>query len=131
MATPSAEALARSYFDAVHDGDLDKLAGLFAEDATVYFPVRDPVVGREAIRSFYADVFKLYATRTDDCRRIFRDSQGNVAVEISFVGKLGSGKEVAFEAVDLFTAKDGRIQELRIFYDSVKVMRMLGTLPSQ
>ena len=54
-----------------------------------------------------------------------------VAAEIHFDGTTNTGQKAEFEAVDIFHVKDGLIRELRIYYDSYKVMSMLGTLPSR
>jgi len=129
--TTSNQAVVRSYFDAIHSGELDNLASLFAEDASLHFPLSEPIVGRGAIRQFYEGVFNFYSKRSDHVSRLFFSEDGSVAAEIHFDGTTSTGKEVTFDAVDLFTVAQGKIQKLQIFYDSAKVMKMLGTLPNQ
>lgn len=126
----SPEGLARAYFDAVHAGDSARLAALFAEDAVLRFPTLDPIVGREAIRTFYANVFTFYAKRSDQVTRWFHADDA-VAAEIHFEGLTGDGKNVVFDAVDLFTVSGGKIARIEIYYDSASVLRMLGTLPNK
>lgn len=130
MTTPN-ETVVRSYFDAIHGGELDKLAVLFAEDASLHFPLSDPIVGRAAIRKFYQGVFNFYSKRSDRLNRFFFSEDGSVAAEIHFDGRTSTGKDISFDAVDLFTLAKGKIQKLQIFYDSAKVMKMMGTLPNQ
>lgn len=127
----TSEHVVRSYFAAINDTRLDDLAGGFAEDASLHFPLTDPIVGRENIRRFYEGVLEFYPTRYDDARRFFFSADGSVAVEIYFEGRTATGRDVAFDAVDLFTIAEGRIQKLQIFYDSAKVMEMIGGLPNQ
>ncbi len=122
-------AIAKRYFTAVNESRLDDLAAVFAEDAVLSFPMLPPVVGRKAIREFYAGVLVFYPERRDDITRWFVSEGGDVAAEISFVGRTSSGRNVAFDAIDVFTVRNGAIQKLTIYYDSAKVVEMLGELP--
>ncbi|MBI3948832.1 MAG: nuclear transport factor 2 family protein [Acidobacteria bacterium] len=130
MATHS-ETIVRAYFDAIHDGRLDDLAALFAENASLHFPLTEPIVGREAIRQFYAGVFAFYTKRSDHTSRYFLSEDGGVAAEIHFEGTTSTGQDVVFDAVDVFDIGEGQIQKLQIFYDSARVLKMLGSLPNQ
>jgi len=122
-------AIAKRYFTAVNESRLDDLAAVFAEDAVLSFPMLSPVEGRKAIRDFYAGVLVFYPERRDDITRWFVSESGDVAAEISFVGKTSTGRNVTFDAVDVFTIRNGEIQKLTIYYDSAKVLQMLGDLP--
>lgn len=128
-ATTDSVAVAKAYFDAVNETRLDDLGRVFAENATLSFPMLDPIVGRRAIRDFYAGVLEFYPRRLDEVTRWFVSEAGDVAAEIHFEGETATGRSVVFDAVDLFRVREGEIQELRIFYDSAKVMRMVGELP--
>lgn len=128
-ATTDSVAVAKAYFDAVNETRLDDLGRVFAENATLSFPMLDPIVGRRAIRAFYAGVLEFYPKRLDEVTRWFVSEAGDVAAEIHFEGETATGRSVVFDAVDLFRVREGEIQELRIFYDSAKVMRMVGELP--
>jgi len=56
------EAAVREYVAAFDVGSADRVAALYAEDATVEDPVGSPLrIGREAIRAFYADSMKTGA----------------------------------------------------------------------
>lgn len=123
------EKVVRAYFAAVNETRLDDLVALFAPDASLHFPMSDPIVGREAIGQFYANVLQFYPERFDDVRRLFFSSEGDVAVEIHFEGRTQTGRQVIFEAVDLFTIRHGQIWKLQIFYDSARVLQMIGALP--
>ncbi len=123
------EEIVRAYFAAVNETRLEDLVALFAPEASLHFPLSDPIVGREAIGRFYANVLQFYPERFDEVRRLFFSPEGDVAVEIHFEGKTATGREVVFEAVDLFTIREGLIQKLQIFYDSARVLEMIGALP--
>jgi ketosteroid isomerase-like protein len=126
-----AELAARAYFNAVHAGDTEALAQAFEEDAEIRFPTREPVAGRANIAAFYADVFKFYVKRHDEITRWFSSPDGLVAAQIHFDGTTSTGREVTFDAMDVFTQKNGRIHRLWIVYDSASVLQMLGALPGQ
>jgi ketosteroid isomerase-like protein len=131
FASSPADAAAKAYFDAVHAGSTEALAQAFAEDAEIQFPMREPVMGRANIAAFYADVFKFYVKRHDEITRWFHSVDGTVAAQIHFDGTTNTGREVVFDAIDVFTTKNGLIQRLWIVYDSAKVLQMLGALPGQ
>ncbi len=124
-----AVAVVKRYFSAVNETRLDDLAAVFAPDGVLHFPVLEPLRGRQAIRNFYAGVLDFYPKRYDDVTQWFTSEQGNVAAYIHFEGQTATGNDVIFDAVDVFTIRDGMIQQLQIFYDSIKVQQMVGTLP--
>ena len=121
--------IAKRYFSAVNETRLDDLAQVFAPEGVLHFPVLEPLRGRDAIRSFYAGVLEFYPKRYDDVTQWFTSESGNVAAYIHFEGQTQTGRDVVFDAVDVFTIRDGMIQQLQIFYDSIKVQQMVGTLP--
>lgn len=122
-------AIAKRYFTAVNESRLDDLAVVFAENGVLSFPMLPPVQGRKAVRDFYAGVLTFYPERRDDITRWFVSDDGDVAAEIRFVGRTATGRNVAFDAIDVFTIKSGLIEKLAIYYDSAKVIEMLGELP--
>ena len=124
-----AVAVDKRYFSAVKETRQDDLAAVFAPDGVLHFPVLEPLRGRQAIRNFYAGVLDFYPKRYDDVTEWFTSDQGNVAAYIHFEGQTATGNDVIFDAVDVFTIRDGMIQQLQIFYDSIKVQQMVGTLP--
>lgn len=126
MASKDPLAVAKAYFAAVNQTRLDDLAQLFAENARMEYPQVGVLNGRQAIRDFYAWVFRTYSERDDRVTRFFADGEGGVAAEIHFEGKTAQGAAVVFDAVDLFRVENGRIQELKIFFDAKKVLEMAG-----
>jgi len=121
--------VAKTYFAAVNQKQMDNLAAVFAEDGVLTFPLLSPIRGRQAIREFYSGVLQFYPEAFDDVTRWFVSESGDVAAEIHFEGRTATGHTVAFDAVDVFTIENGVIQDLHIFYDSAKVQQMVGELP--
>jgi ketosteroid isomerase-like protein len=128
-ASPTPLDVVRAYFAAINQARLDDLAAVFAEDATLDFPMFPRIHGRQAIRDFYASVLTAYPDHSDQVTDFFTGEGGGVAARIHFVGKTAEGRPVAFDAVDLFRVSGAEIAELHIFYDSVRVLEMIGKLP--
>lgn len=51
--------LSRQWTEAARARDPDRMSGIYADDAIMYEPGREPVRGRSAIRSHYADTTQL------------------------------------------------------------------------
>jgi ketosteroid isomerase-like protein len=126
MGNADAMAVAKAYFAAVNETRLEDLAQIFAEDARMEYPQVGVMTGREAIKNFYAWVFRSYGDRDDRVTRFFSDGGNGVAAEIHFEGKTAKGASVVFDAVDLFRVENGHIVELKIFFDAKKVIEMAG-----
>jgi len=118
--------VARAYFAAINQSRLGDLEALFAENATLDFPLFETIRGREAIRKFYEGVLAWYPERCDQVTCFLTGQEGEVAARIHFEGKTVAARPVVFEAVDLFRIRNGKIAELRIFYDSARVLEMIG-----
>lgn len=125
----SSVEIAKRYFSAINETRIDDLGEVFGENAVLTFPMLPPIRGRRAIQDFYSGVLQFYPRRYDNVTHWFISEDGGVAAEIHFEGETATGRSVIFDAVDLFRIQDGKISELRIFYDSAKVMQMVGELP--
>ena len=131
MASPSFDnvAIAKRYFAAVNEKRIGDIAASFAEDGVLIFPTLDPIKGRKAIGDFYDGALRFYPKANDVVTRWFVSEAGDVAADIHFEGQTATGRDVIFDAVDLFTIKNGLIQHLHIHYDSASVLKMVGELP--
>lgn len=123
-------SLVKEYFRCVNGARIEELAALFADDARLRVPLSRPLAGRAAIRTYYERTFAAYPEkRFDRVERCYvsPDDAAHVAVDIHFEGEDATlGRSVVFDAVDLFTVRDGAIADLRIFYDSASLLRQLG-----
>lgn len=105
-----ARQLAEQYLAHVNAADLDRLAGLFADDAVVMHPA-GTFQGPEAIRGFYAEnvlVFHPTITATSwlgNGDRCVFEMEGRVA-----------GADMVQYAIDHLTAVGERIGRLAIYY---------------
>jgi steroid delta-isomerase len=101
------------YIEFMNASDVDSIAALYAEDATLEDPVgTEPIRGREAIRGFYAAAVgsvKLEAT-------------GNPRVaagEVAFPMHAHIGETQILEIIDLMVFNDdGQIVSMRAFWST-------------
>lgn len=124
MAGTAVPTAVRSYFDAINKEAWDLLDEALAEDVTVRPVGMAPVHGREAAKAHYATLLQDYPEHVDEPTR-FLPSGDAVTVEINFRGKTSAGREIAFQAVDVFDLVDGRIAEVSIWFDTHGVVRQL------
>lgn len=105
MRTPREVVLV--WVDAFNRADADALAALYAEDATNHQVVRDPVVGRQAIRAMFA---REFASADMQCiaENLFQDGEWAVLEWRDPAGRRGCG---------FFRVVDGRIRFQRGYWD--------------
>jgi ketosteroid isomerase-like protein len=133
MTHPSADArsVLQSYLDALLEGNLDKIADSFADDATWSLhgdlPLSGVRRGRQEIVDFLTSGSSLYAPGTQQFT--FRDivAEGDTAVlEWGVTGTAStSGKSYDNEYCGVFVIRDGRIAEVREYLDSLHARETL------
>jgi limonene-1,2-epoxide hydrolase len=97
-------------------GDSDALAELYAEDAVNHQVVRDPVVGRDAIREMFAREFDR-ATMVCRIENIFQDGDWAILEWIDPKGLRGCG---------FFKVVDDKIVFQRGYFDELSFLRQQG-----
>jgi uncharacterized protein (TIGR02246 family) len=115
-------AVASAYFAAVNARRWDDLAALFADDAELRPVGARARSGRDDIAAYYPPLLAGFVTSHDDPRAL-HVAGDVVTAEIAFTGTTPAGRDVAFDAVDVFRVRDGRIVSLRILYDVLDVIR--------
>lgn len=111
-----------AYFSAVNERRFDDLIALFHDDAEVRPVGARRRVGREDIAAYYPPLLAGFSASHDDPQEVHVAGEV-VTVEIAFTGTTVGGREVAFDAVDVFRIRSGRIASLRILYDILDVIR--------
>ena len=117
---PHIDTFIRDYVRAFNARDLDGVASLYAEDATLEDPVDSKVVrGRAAIRAFYAQYQDQpsYLQYSGDCR------VAQSAIAFSFIACIGVGADLHVVRIfDSFRFDDsGLIIEMRAFWGEADV----------
>ncbi|MEZ5098221.1 MAG: nuclear transport factor 2 family protein [Thermoleophilia bacterium] len=120
------EQLVHDYFAAVERGDLDAVLACFTEDAVFrvsYNP--EPVVGREALRGFFAGVVERMRNRREVATRILVDGDRGIS-ELVFDAETADGRPLHFENCNAYVFRDGLFAEVTVYGDSVTMKRQLG-----
>ena len=108
--------LVEQWVEAFNCADADKLAGFYAEDAINHQVVRDPVIGREAIRAMFAGEFAR-ATMVCQVENIFQDGEWAILEWTDPNGLRGCG---------FFRVVDDQIVMQRGYFDELSFLRKQG-----
>jgi glyoxylase-like metal-dependent hydrolase (beta-lactamase superfamily II)/predicted ester cyclase len=135
-----AEAVARRYFEAIGDRDLDTAVSLWAEGGREYVRGQVDTVAPEGVRLFIGGLleampdlrFEVLSTTTEDerCAVQWRLT-GTLAGPGEFAGVAPMGRAIDLEGLDLITVRDGLIQSNDAFSDSMTFARQVGMMPPQ
>ncbi|HVW33215.1 MAG TPA: nuclear transport factor 2 family protein [Acidimicrobiia bacterium] len=117
-----------AYFAAVNQEDWGRLAALWCADAEFRAVGTRPRHGPADIVAFFEGLFTPWATHVDTPTRVL-ECGSSAAVEVRFTGTTRAGLDVAFDAVDIFDLRDGRIGRLSNWYDIALVRRLLAASP--
>lgn len=113
METP--EETVRRYYTLVDAQQYADLVQLFAEDSVYRRPGYDPLIGRDALISFYSGT-RIITGGRHTINELIADGD-KVAVAGRFAGTITGGKEVDIRFADFFTlAADGLIHLRDTFF---------------
>ncbi len=103
--------LTKQYVEAFDNKDLNKVAGLFADD----FALEDPVVkrldGKEKVIEAIKGIFNSCENLSFEAKNIYQDNQTTI---IEFVLKLD---DTILTGTDIIEWKDNKMKELRAYLD--------------
>jgi ketosteroid isomerase-like protein len=116
--------LVEGYFDAVNAEDFDGLAAVFHPDVRIHTTGTPPVVGRDAALEHFRNVLFPFAEHTDRVTR-WIEAPDAVVCEIAFTGRTEDGREIRFDALDVFDAGDHGITRVSTWYDTRSVARQI------
>lgn len=105
-----------AYFEAINAEDFERLSGVWTDTAELRAVGSRPRRGRDEIMAFYRGLFTPWAKHLDRPTRIMI-ADDVVVTEIEFKGVTHAGKELAFEALDVFDLAAGSIARLTTWYD--------------
>jgi len=104
----------RLWVDAFNRGDVDALAGLYAEDATNHQVAQGEVVGRMAIRTMFETEFRR-AQMTCIVEHLFQDGDWAILEWRDPLGLRGCG---------FFRVEGGKIVFQRGYWDKLSFLRL-------
>jgi ketosteroid isomerase-like protein len=113
-------ALAKRFFDAVEQGDIDTLRDCYAPDARIWHNTD----GEEQSRDDNAATLKGFVQRISDrvyAERRLRVFDGGFVQQHELRGVRGDGVAVRLAACIVCAVEDGRITRLDEYFDSAQV----------
>ena len=118
----------KKYLQFLEAADYENLISLFSKEAVVH----SPLYGKVAATKFYKDLFGDTAESRLTLINIFTGEEPNTAaVHFQFDWTLSDGTPAPFEVVDVCRfSNEGKIEELKIIYDSAKTRPAFENLSS-
>ena len=122
----------------LQDRDLGALEAGYAETAVLDSPMTGRAIGRKAIRRAYAAFFEAYGELSIEREHVLVD--GDQAVVIfkftathtgTLFGMAGTGKQIVFRGVNLYTVANGQIVHEQRIYDFTGFLMKLGVISAR
>ena len=117
-------AVVKGYFTALNDEDWDLMASVLHPELDLIPSGSRPRIGADKAIAMFQKIFERFPVHQDNPTR-FLEAGNTVVVEITFNGATQDGREVAFDAVDIFDVEDGRICRLSQWFDTAALAAML------
>lgn len=125
----TAEETIRDYFRCLDEEDWDGMRRLWTDDAELRAVGGRPRSGRDEVLGFFEKLFDPWVEHEDRPLRIVVATDGEIEVgtaDVRFLGTTADGREVSFEAVDVFDLHDGRIARMSNWYDIALARKALA-----
>jgi ketosteroid isomerase-like protein len=123
-ASVAAPAVVAGYFDALNREDWALMRELWAENAELRAVGARPRRGRDDVMTYLEPIFGPWATHLDQPTR-FIVAPSTVVVEVQFTGVTHAGRELSFDAVDVFDIDEQAILRLTTWYDLAWLRKQL------
>jgi hypothetical protein len=118
----SPDDLVATYLGALSNSDAGLILSLFTDDAMVHSPLYGPSPAAEFYPALFADTTESHLTLKSVMQGVDEEGETTVSFWFHFDWRLPSGKAAPFDVVDIAkVGPEGKIQELRIIYDTVEV----------
>ncbi|MCH8022357.1 MAG: nuclear transport factor 2 family protein [Thaumarchaeota archaeon] len=117
----------QSYYDAINHRDLGFIISLFDNDATLYFPSQGEYNGRDAILTFFRDVFFQQFVKIEFRDLTIVQSRESIAIKAYVTGTVSNAK--SFDQIRYFEfleLKDGHISRSEICIDMPALRAQVG-----
>lgn len=113
MATPT--EVVRKFIAAWPDGDAEKLAGFFSEDAVYHNIPLEPVQGRQAIEATFSSFFGMADQIRFETLHLL--AEGELVMTERLDHFIGAQRTVSLPVMGVFEVKDGLIYAWRDYFD--------------
>jgi ketosteroid isomerase-like protein len=115
----------RKYFYCLDNEDWVQMRELWHEDGVLLAVGARPRNGREDVMGLFAKLFVPWPQHRDDPTRLISDGD-TVVAEVTFTGTTEDGRDVSFDAIDVFDLRDGRIVKETNWYDTALARKLLA-----
>jgi ketosteroid isomerase-like protein len=115
----------RKYFYCLDNEDWDQMRELWSDDGVLLAVGARPRNGIDEVMDLFAKLFVPWPTHRDEPTRIIVDGD-TVVAEVTFTGTTEDGRDVTFDAVDVFDLRDGRIIKETNWYDTALARKLLA-----
>jgi ketosteroid isomerase-like protein len=120
-------AVVLRYFRCLDTEDWRGMAELWCEDAELRAVGARPRRDRDGVIAFFSKLFLPWPQHEDrPTRLVTSEPDQTVLAEVTFSGTTEDGLAVAFDAVDVFDFRGGRIAKLTNWYDVDYARRALA-----
>ena len=119
-ATPAAtmRQVVLRYFTCLDTEDWDGMTEIWAPNGVLRAVGARPRDDREGVIGFFSKLFDPWPVHRDRPERlIVSEEDQTVVAEVVFTGTTPDGRDVRFEAIDLFDFEEGLIRRLTNWYD--------------
>lgn len=134
----SSTEIAKRYFGALNDHDLDRATALWAPDAVDRLVGGVELNGPEGVRGYFSALFAAFpdfslevleCTTSRQRTAVRWRAQGTFAGPGEFEGFAPNGAQIALEGCDVLTVSEDLIRHNDAYLDSGSIARQLGFLP--
>jgi ketosteroid isomerase-like protein len=120
-----AEEIVQSYFVCLDTEDWDRMRTLWHPEAELRAVGARPRHGIDDVITYFSKLFDPWPRHTDSPTRLMRCGD-TFTVEVTFIGTTPDGREISFDAVDIFDLHGGLIRRLANWYDIAYARRVLS-----
>ncbi|WP_419925736.1 nuclear transport factor 2 family protein [Candidatus Poriferisocius sp.] len=116
--------IVQSYFTALNTEDWELMASVLDPAIDLVPSGSRPRTGSDKAIAMFQKIFERFPVHQDNPNRFICDDS-TVVVEITFNGATADGRELSFDAVDIFDVEDGRIRRLSQWFDTAALAAVL------
>lgn len=120
----NAERTIYAYFECLDTEDWERMRTLWTDDCEVRAVGARKRHGVEEALGLFKNMFVPWAAHRDQPTRVVL-ADATAMVEVTFSGTTRDGREVSFEAVDVFDLRNDKIHRLSNWYDIAYARKVL------
>lgn len=119
------EEVVHQYFVCLDTEDWARMRNLWTADAELRAVGARPRSGVTEVIGYFSHLFDPWPAHTDVPIRLI-GSGDTIVAEVTFTGTTPDGRDVSFDAIDVFDLRDGQIAKMTNWYDIAYARRVLG-----